>query len=104
MVTKGQISDGTISKNKCHQEYYLCKKFHAFMKKCTIFGFCHYTIMIVYEQINFYAYNIETYIYCTCKYRCSVHMLVCSSSFLSYYFISATNTALYFYMVGDINN
>ena len=35
-VTKGQICDGTISKNKCHQEYYLHGNFHAFMKKCTI--------------------------------------------------------------------
>jgi len=42
-VAKGQICNGTISKNKCHQEYYLCRKFHAFMKKRTIFGFCHYT-------------------------------------------------------------
>jgi len=42
-VTKSQICDGTISKNKCHQEYYLCIKLYAFMEKCTIFGFCHYT-------------------------------------------------------------
>ena len=33
---KGQPSDGTISKNACHEEYYLCGKFHGFMKKCTI--------------------------------------------------------------------
>jgi len=32
-VTKGQICDGTISKHKCHQEYYLCGKFHAFYEK-----------------------------------------------------------------------
>ena len=35
-VTKGQISHGTISKNTCIEEYYLCGKFHGFMKKCTI--------------------------------------------------------------------
>ena len=33
---KGQICDGAISKNTCHEEYYLCGKFHAFMKKCMI--------------------------------------------------------------------
>jgi len=37
-VTKGKIYDGTISKNKCHEEYYLGGNFHAFMKKCTILG------------------------------------------------------------------
>ena len=35
-VTKGQLSDGTISKNACHEEYYLCGKFRGFTKKCTI--------------------------------------------------------------------
>ena len=34
-VTKSQLSDGTIPKNECHEEYYLCGKFHVFMKKCT---------------------------------------------------------------------
>ena len=42
-VTKGQISDGTISENTCIEDYYLCGKFHGFMKKCTIFWLCHYT-------------------------------------------------------------
>jgi len=28
-VTNGQICIGTISKIYCHQEYYLCEKFHA---------------------------------------------------------------------------
>ena len=37
-VTKGQISNGTTSKNTCIEEYYLCGKFHGFMKNCTIFG------------------------------------------------------------------
>jgi len=35
-VTKGQISDGTISKNTFHMEYYLCGKFQSFMKKGNI--------------------------------------------------------------------
>ena len=35
-ATKGQLSDGTISKITCHEEYYLCGKFRGFMKKCTI--------------------------------------------------------------------
>ena len=35
-VTKGQLSNGTISKITYHGEYYLCGKFHGFMKKCTI--------------------------------------------------------------------
>ena len=42
-VTKGQISDGTISENTCIEDYYLCGKFHGFMKKCTIFWLCRYT-------------------------------------------------------------
>ena len=48
-VTKGQLSDGTISKNACHEEYYLCGQFHGFMKKCTILpilGLRRYTISI----------------------------------------------------------
>ena len=35
-IIKGQICDGTISKNTCHEEYYLCGKFPAFMKKYTV--------------------------------------------------------------------
>ena len=42
-VTIGRISDGTISKNTCIEEYHLCGKFHGFMKKCTIFWLCRYT-------------------------------------------------------------
>ena len=47
-VTKGQLSNGTISKNSCHEEYYLCGKFHGFMKRCTILpvlGASRYTIL-----------------------------------------------------------
>ena len=35
-VTKSQICDGMYyikSENTCHEGYYLCGKFHAFMKK-----------------------------------------------------------------------
>ena len=46
-VNKGQISDGTISKNTCIEDYHLCGKFHGFMKKCTIFGLCRYTTTII---------------------------------------------------------
>ena len=35
-VTKGQLSNGTISKITCIEKYHLCGKFHGFMKKCTI--------------------------------------------------------------------
>ena len=34
-VTKGQICSGTISKIKCHKEYYLCGKFHTFFTNST---------------------------------------------------------------------
>jgi len=36
-VTKVQISNGTISQNTCHLNYYWCGKFHSYMKKCMIF-------------------------------------------------------------------
>ena len=44
-VTKGQICADSISKKLCREEYYLCGKFHTFMKKCTIFVLCCYTIV-----------------------------------------------------------
>ena len=34
-VTKGQICSGTISKIKCHKEYYLCEKLHTFFTNST---------------------------------------------------------------------
>ena len=35
-ITKGQICSGTISKIKCHKEYYLiCGKFHTFITNST---------------------------------------------------------------------
>ena len=46
-VIKGQISNGTISENTCIEDYYLCGKFHGFMKKCTIFWLCRYTLYII---------------------------------------------------------
>jgi len=66
-VTKGQICDGTISKNTCYQEYYLCGKFHDFMKKCTIFEFCRYTInliSIVSTQHQLTLTHIKAYVHC----------------------------------------
>ena len=43
---KGQICNGTISQNKCHKEYILHGKFHAFFKKCTTFGLCRPTAYV----------------------------------------------------------
>ena len=34
-VTKGQICDGSISKNICHEEHNLYGKFHNCITKCT---------------------------------------------------------------------
>ena len=36
--TKGQICNGTISKNICHKEYNLHGNFHTCFTKCTIFA------------------------------------------------------------------
>ena len=58
-VTKGQISDGTISKNTCFEEYYLCGKFHGFMKKCTIFWLCRYIGAVL--EFRFTIYRAEIY-------------------------------------------
>ena len=44
---KCQICDGTISKNECHQGYYLCEKLHDLWKSAQLYkfwGLCHYTI------------------------------------------------------------
>ena len=48
---KGLICDGT---NKCHQEYYLCGKFHGFMKNCMKFGSCYYIIThkFIYNSVT----------------------------------------------------
>ena len=37
---KGQICNGTISKNICHKEYNLHGKFHICFTKCTTFALC----------------------------------------------------------------
>ena len=34
-VTRGQICDGSVSKNSYHKEYYLFGKFHNCITKCT---------------------------------------------------------------------
>ena len=41
---KGQIYVALLSKNTYHEEYNLCGKFHGFIKMCTIFALCHYTM------------------------------------------------------------
>ena len=38
-ITKGQICDGTLSKN-CHKEYNLYGKFHNCIKKCITIALC----------------------------------------------------------------
>ena len=43
-VTKGQIRDGTISKNTCHKEYNVCRSF-----------------IIVHEMFNFWCYAALLY-------------------------------------------
>ena len=62
-VTKGQICDGTISKNWCHQEYYLCRKFHTYIKNST--GWYYATLYegIHNKQTNKQDWDIETKIY-----------------------------------------
>ena len=59
-VTKGQICSGTISKIKCHKEYYLYGKFHTFFTnstECLIFW-----TMPLYYVCNFME-NIKIYDY-----------------------------------------
>ena len=59
-VIKGQICDGTISKNKYHQEYYLHGKFHVFTKKCTILPILG-AVPLYYIGINYLDRNKEKY-------------------------------------------
>jgi len=49
-VTKSQISNGSISQNRFHEVYKLCVKFHAFIKKCTIFGYAALLYVFVVKQ------------------------------------------------------
>ena len=57
-VTKGQICNGTLSKNTFH-EYYLRGKFHCIMKKYMIWlGYAAILVCIVNETFIFY-YSIE---------------------------------------------
>jgi len=50
-VTKGQICDGTISKNKCHQGYYLCEKFHYYEKVHNFVNFGGYAAILTVAQV-----------------------------------------------------
>ena len=52
-ATKGQLSDGTISKNTCVKEYYLSGKFHGFMHN--IANFWGYAAIL---------YNSNAYLLC----------------------------------------
>ena len=57
-VTKGQICDGSISKNIYHEEHNLCGKFHNCITKCTKGHFlvlCHSTIWLFGESEHHYC-------------------------------------------------
>ena len=52
-----------ISQNKCHEEYILHGKFHAFFKKCTILALCRPTITTyLIVCLNFTALILQAYI------------------------------------------
>ena len=73
-VTKGQISDGTVSKNTCHKEYYLCGKFlHSFMKKYTMLSILGATLLY-YITILSYIVIFTSDIAFTMQYCHAVHM------------------------------
>jgi len=48
---KGKITDGNISQNTCHKKYYLCGKFHSFMKKRTFFLPCYNVLIAPHFEI-----------------------------------------------------
>jgi len=81
-VTKGQISDGTISKNTCHVEYYLFEKFHSFMKKCTMLSILGATPLYYYGDLT--TLDLALDIYC--------------SGFNSIYYTTLVNSAISSYI------
>ena len=52
--TKGQICNGTISKNICHKEYNLHGKFLNCITKCTTFALCRSTKTSVRVQTKIF--------------------------------------------------
>ena len=59
-VTKGQIHDGSISQNNCHDLYKICAKFYAFITKCTIDSYVIEYAAILYQQCTNCNYHIFT--------------------------------------------
>ena len=56
--TKGQICNGTISKNICHKEYNLHGKFHTCFTKCTIFVLRRSTMTcIFFKKLSTIIFN-----------------------------------------------
>ena len=52
-ITKGQICDGSISKNMCDEEHNLCGKFHNCFTKCTKYlYFLFYTALLMPQGDN----------------------------------------------------
>jgi len=41
----------SYKRSTCHKKYYLCEKFHSFMKKCTFRGYA--TLLVVHNQSIF---------------------------------------------------
>ena len=83
-VTKGQISDGTISENTYIEDYYLCGKFHGFMKKYTIFWLCRYTNTV---HVWLFHFLNPTYI----KLHTSIKLLLVFIFHISVFFLSHKN-------------
>ena len=59
--TKGQICNGTISKNICHKEYNLHGKFHTCFTRCTIFALCRSTNAAVLKNLTYYDCSTRVY-------------------------------------------
>ena len=57
-VTKGQICSGTISKIKCHKEYYLYGKFHKIFTNSTV-CLIFWTMPLYYIIEQYRSYKIQ---------------------------------------------
>ena len=65
-VTKGQISDGTISKNTCIEEYYLCGKFSGFMKSAQFWVvplYYYYYLLLISRTLQGYNADVQLHVY-----------------------------------------
>ena len=88
---KGEICNGTISKNCVMRSTYLYGKFHAFMKKCTIFALCCYTKSAdIRDKTSFNrsSHIIHASIYLNREYLCSAPKHIIKDKLLiKYYYI-----------------